>query len=131
MTTAAKITVAGAGFAALTGIKELRKQLPDADLTLVAPSAEFIYLPSLIWVPYGMRKGDDLRFDIVPLLNDLKVNFVQGSVTGNAAMAAAWDGRGAQMRVASCTLSTCCLSPRERMAYPMRQPLMACALEKV
>ena len=82
MNSPVKITVAGAGFAALTGIKELRKQLPDAELTLVAPNAEFIYLPSLIWVPYGMRKGDDLRFDIEPLLNDLKVKFVQGSVTG-------------------------------------------------
>ena len=77
-----KITVAGAGFAALTGIKELRKQLPDAELTLVAPKAEFIYLPSLIWVPFGMRSGDDLRFDIQPLLKRLNVSFVQGSVTG-------------------------------------------------
>ena len=82
MTSSVKITVAGAGFAALTGLKELRKQLPDAELTLVAPKAEFIYLPSLIWVPYGMRSGDDLRFDIQALLNKLKVKFVQGSVTG-------------------------------------------------
>ncbi|MGB5223997.1 MAG: FAD-dependent oxidoreductase [Arenicellales bacterium] len=82
MTSSVKITVAGAGFAALTGIKELRKQLPDAELTLVAPKAEFIYLPSLIWVPFGMRSGDDLRFDIQPLLKRLNVSFVQGSVTG-------------------------------------------------
>ena len=82
MTSSVKITVAGAGFAALTGLKELRKQLPDAELTLVAPKAEFIYLPSLIWVPYGMRSGDDLRFDIQTLLKRLNVKFVQGSVTG-------------------------------------------------
>ena len=82
MTSAVKITVAGAGFAALTGIKELRKQLADVELTLVAPQAEFIYLPSLIWVPYGLRKGNDLRFDIQPLLDDLNVNFLRGSVTG-------------------------------------------------
>jgi sulfide:quinone oxidoreductase len=88
MTTPVKITVAGAGFAALTGLKELRKNLPDAELTLVAPKPEFIYLPSLIWVPYGMRKGDDLRSDILPLLKQLKVKFVQGSVTGISA-----DGR--------------------------------------
>ena len=82
MTTAVEITVAGAGFAALTGLKELRKQLPSAELTLVAPRPEFIYLPSLIWVPYGIRQGNELRFDIQPLLDDLKVKFVQGSVTG-------------------------------------------------
>ena len=64
MNQTARITVAGAGFAAITGVRELRKQLPDAEITLVAPKPEFIYLPSLIWVPYGMRKGDDLRYKI-------------------------------------------------------------------
>ena len=82
MNTAARITVAGAGFAAITGIRELRKQLPDAKITLVAPKSEFVYLPSLIWVPYGLRKGDDLRYPILPLLAELKVNYVRGSVTG-------------------------------------------------
>lgn len=82
MTDAVRITVAGAGFAAITGIKELRKHLPYAEITLVAPRAEFIYLPSLIWVPYGLRSGDDLRYDIHPLLSKLEVKFVEASVTG-------------------------------------------------
>ena len=82
MSTAASITVAGAGFAAITGVRELRKQLPDAEITLVAPRPEFVYLPSLIWVPYGLRKGEDLVFDILPLLKKLKVKYVQGSVSG-------------------------------------------------
>ena len=83
-----RITVAGAGFAAITGVRELRKQLPHAEITLVAPKPWFIYLPSLIWVPYGMRSGDDLRFDIRPLLTDLNVEYVQAAVTGISA-----DGR--------------------------------------
>ena len=83
-----KITVAGAGFAAITGVRELRKQLPDAEITLVAPKPEFVYLPSLIWVPYGMRNGDDLRYKIKPLLNKLNVKYLQGAVTGITA-----DGR--------------------------------------
>jgi len=91
MNSAARITVAGAGFAALTGVRELRKQLPGANITLVAPKPEFVYLPSLIWVPYGLRKGDDLRYGIMPLLDDLKVEYVQGSVTGISA-----DGRTLQ-----------------------------------
>ena len=77
-----KITIAGAGFAAMTGIRELRKRLPDAELTLVAPRPEFVYYPSLIWVPYGMRDGDDLRYDILPLLNKLNVGYVQAPATG-------------------------------------------------
>ena len=91
MSTAARITVAGAGFAAITGVRELRKQLPGAKITLVAPKSEFVYLPSLIWVPYGLRKGDDLRYPILPLLAELKVNYVRGSVTGISA-----DGRTLQ-----------------------------------
>lgn len=82
MSTSAKITVAGAGFAALTGVRELRKRLPDAEITLVAPKPEFVYLPSLIWVPYGLRKGEDLVYDIMPLLKKLGVTYVQGSVRG-------------------------------------------------
>ena len=91
MSTAVRITVAGAGFAAITGVRELRKQLPDAKITLVAPKSEFVYLPSLIWVPYDLRKGDDLRYPILPLLAELKVNYVRGSVTGISA-----DGRTLQ-----------------------------------
>lgn len=42
MATTPRITIAGAGFAALSGLKELRKRLPNAELSLVAPAAEFI-----------------------------------------------------------------------------------------
>jgi len=91
MSTSAKITVAGAGFAALTGVRELRKRLPDAEITLVAPKPEFVYLPSLIWVPYGLRKGEDLVYDIMPLLKKMDVTYVQGSVSGISA-----DGRTLQ-----------------------------------
>lgn len=76
MSTAAQITVVGAGFAALTGIRRLRRRLPRAEITLVAPAAEFVYLPSLIWVPFGLRSGADLRHDIRPLLQALRVNYV-------------------------------------------------------
>ena len=76
------ITVAGAGFAAITGIRELRKHIPDAAITLVAPRPEFVYLPSLIWVPYGLRSGEDIRFDIRPLLEDLDVEYRQAAATG-------------------------------------------------
>ena len=83
-----KITAAGAGFAAITGVRQLRKRLPEAEITLVAPKPEFVFLPSLIWVPYGIRKGNDLVHDIRPLLKDLNVTYRQAAVTGISA-----DGR--------------------------------------
>ena len=88
MARSSEVTVAGAGFAAITGVRELRRQLPDAEITLAAPKPEFVYLPSLIWVPYGMRKGDDLRHKISYLLDKLNVRYVRGAVTGITA-----DGR--------------------------------------
>ena len=82
MTKPARITVVGAGFAALNGIRQLRRRLPAAEITLVAPTAEFVYLPSLIWVPFGLQRGEDLRHDLVPVLEALRVNFIQAYATG-------------------------------------------------
>lgn len=76
-----KISIIGAGFAALTAIKEIRKQDPNAQITLIAPKAEFIYLPSLIWIPSGRRVGDDLRVDLDAFFKKHHVEFVAGSVT--------------------------------------------------
>mgnify|MGYP000902542214 CR=1 FL=1 len=77
-----RITIVGAGFAALTAVRKLRKLDPSADITLIAPRAEFIYAPSLIWIPSGLRKGDELRVDLRNFLARHRVNFHQGRVTG-------------------------------------------------
>lgn len=76
------ITIIGAGFGGLTAIRSLRKQLPDAIITLIAPKAEFIYYPSLIWIPSGLRQGDDLRIPLANFLTRQNVKFHQGRVTG-------------------------------------------------
>jgi len=76
-----RIAVVGAGFAALTAVRELRKQMPGAEIILVAPKAEFVFYPSLIWLPSGIRKTDDLVIDLRPLLSRLKVTFHAGRVT--------------------------------------------------
>jgi sulfide:quinone oxidoreductase len=77
-----RVTIAGGGFAALAGVRELRRLLPDAEITLIAPQPWFTYLPSLIWVPYGLRRPEHLRFDIRPLLSKHRVVYRQASVTG-------------------------------------------------
>lgn len=82
MNTSPHIVILGAGFAALTAVRELRKHAPQARLTLVAPKAEFVYLPSLIWIPSGLRKGSDLILPLRRFLQDHRVEFVAGRVTG-------------------------------------------------
>ncbi|NTV95855.1 MAG: FAD-dependent oxidoreductase [Thiobacillus sp.] len=77
-----RVVILGAGFAALTAVRELRKRAPRTRITLVAPKAEFTYLPSLIWIPSGLRKGSDLILPLATFLKDHEVEFVAGRVTG-------------------------------------------------
>jgi sulfide:quinone oxidoreductase len=76
------IVILGAGFAALTAARELRRRSPNALITLVAPKAEFVYLPSLIWVPTGIRKGKDLVLPLDTFLRNHRLRFVAATVTG-------------------------------------------------
>ena len=82
MTPSPRIVILGAGFAALSAVRKLRKHAPKAHLTLVAPKAEFVYLPSLIWIPSRLRQGKDLVLDLGIFLKDHAVEFIPGRVTG-------------------------------------------------
>lgn len=78
----AHIMILGSGFAALTAVKRIRAKSPDAEITVISPSAELIYYPSLIWVPMNERSGDDLRVDVQRFLARLKVKHIAATVTG-------------------------------------------------
>lgn len=78
------IVILGCGFAALTAVRELRRRDRDVRITLVAPKAELMYYPSLIWVPAGLRRGADLRIDVSGFLAEHDVAFHPGRVTGLA-----------------------------------------------
>lgn len=77
-----EIAILGAGFGALTAARALRARLPDAAITLVAPKAEFVYLPSLIWVPTGLRQRRDVVLPLGPFLTRHRIDFKAASVTG-------------------------------------------------
>jgi sulfide:quinone oxidoreductase len=78
------IVILGSGFAALTAVRELRRRDRQARITLVAPKAELMYYPSLIWVPSGLRRGADLNLDVSGFLAAHDVAFHAGRVTGLA-----------------------------------------------
>ena len=77
-----RVTVIGAGFGALTAVQKLRKLDPGLQIDVIAPKAEFIYLPGLIWIPVGLRKGPDLMLSLESFFQRMKVNFHAGHVTG-------------------------------------------------
>ncbi len=76
------IVIAGAGFAACTAVKTLRKRGFNGKISLVAPRAELFYYPSLIWVPAGKRSYQDLVVPLHEFLKKNNVEYVQSSVTG-------------------------------------------------
>ena len=78
------ITILGSGFGALTAVRELRRLKVDADIKVVSPRDELHYLPSTIWIPTGLVKGEDLKFPLRRFFERKKVDFVQASATALA-----------------------------------------------
>ena len=82
---ASRITVIGSGFAGLTALRTLRKEAPDAELTLISPAAELHYLPGTIWLPSGKRKREDLVVPLDAFLRRNKIQFHRAYATGLSA----------------------------------------------
>jgi len=77
-----RVTIVGSGFAALTAVQALREANRKMDITLVSPQPEFVYYPGLIWVPTGLRTGDDLRIPLKGFFRRMNVNHVAAEATG-------------------------------------------------
>lgn len=77
-----KITVIGAGFGALTAVESLRKLDAQAEITLISPRDELIYLPSLIWIPSRLRSAEDLRIPLENHLAKLNVRLHKANAAG-------------------------------------------------
>ncbi len=86
-----RVSIVGSGFGALTAVSSLRGADPSLEITVVSPKAEFIYYPGLIWVPSGLRSGDDLRIDLTAFFRRMQVNHRAAEATGLSA-----DGRTLQ-----------------------------------
>ena len=67
-----RVTVVGAGFAAMTAVRALRKA-GGIQISVVSPKADFVYLPGLIWIPSGRRRAEDLRLPLDPFFRRLGV----------------------------------------------------------
>jgi len=78
----AKILVLGGSFAGLTAAFDLKRKLKDkADVTVISKMNDFVFIPSLIWVPFGWRKPEDISFGIKQPLERKGINFVHATAT--------------------------------------------------
>lgn len=79
-----RISIIGSGFAALSAARRLRRLDARARISLIAPRRELIYLPSLIWLPSGKRRPQDLVVPLDKFLHRHDIDFVAGEATGLA-----------------------------------------------
>ncbi|HMM55920.1 MAG TPA: FAD/NAD(P)-binding oxidoreductase [Candidatus Desulfobacillus sp.] len=79
-----RITIIGTGFAALAAARRLRRLDRQAALTVIGPRPELIYLPSLIWLPSGKRRAEDLRIPLQNFFARNRIDFHAGEATGLA-----------------------------------------------
>ena len=77
-----RIVVLGGNFGGMTSAFELKRKLGDeAEIKVVSRQPEFVYIPSLIWVPFGRRRVDDITFSAEEALRRGDVEFALDTAT--------------------------------------------------
>jgi len=78
-----RILVVGTNFAGYTAALELKELIGDNhDITVVANTHKFLFFPSLIWYPFGLREEKDITFDVRPIYQSHGIAFIEAEVIG-------------------------------------------------
>jgi sulfide:quinone oxidoreductase len=78
-----QVVVIGSNFAGLTAALELRKRLDDRHrIVVLDPRADFTFIPSLVWLPFGLRQPSDITFPLAPLYERKGIDFRNMAATG-------------------------------------------------
>jgi len=73
-----KAVVIGGNFAGFTAAIQLKRKLKDnVEVTLIDRNENFLYIPSLIWVPINRREVKDISIARRPVLEKKGIRFVQ------------------------------------------------------
>jgi sulfide:quinone oxidoreductase len=71
-----RIVVLGGSFAGMTAALEIKNKLGDRhDVVVLSKAADFLFMPSLIWVPFGHRQREDITFPLAPVFEQKGVIF--------------------------------------------------------
>ena len=78
-----RVLVLGGNFAGLTAALSVKDELgDDVDVTVVSKSDQFLFNPSLIWIPFGKRTAGNVTFPVARTFESHGVEFVHGEATG-------------------------------------------------
>ena len=73
-----KILVLGGNFGGVTAALESKRLMKDeVQVKVVSRTSDFVYIPSLIWVPFGRRKVKDITFPVRETLAARGIAFEQ------------------------------------------------------
>ncbi|MFO0676997.1 MAG: FAD-dependent oxidoreductase [Polyangiaceae bacterium] len=77
-----RIVVIGGSFAGMTAAIELQERLGDRhEVVVLSKEKDFLFMPSLIWVPFGLRQREDIAFPLAPVFAKKGVGFLNVEVT--------------------------------------------------
>ena len=77
-----KVLVLGGNFGGLTAALAVRHELHgEVEVRVVSASDQFIFNPSLIWLPFGKRKAADISFPLEPTFEAHGIDFVNAEAT--------------------------------------------------
>jgi sulfide:quinone oxidoreductase len=77
-----KVVVLGTNFGGMTAALAVHHELGgDVDVTVVSPTDEFLFNPSLIWLPFGKRDRSDITFRVTPTFDSHGIGFVHSAAT--------------------------------------------------
>lgn len=73
-----KVLVIGGNFAGMTAAIEMKRKLKDSvTVTVIDRNPDFLFIPSLIWVPFGRRSVDQISIQRKGVFEKAGVEFVQ------------------------------------------------------
>ncbi len=78
-----RIVIVGSSFAGYSVALSLAKLLKgEHEITVIDQSPKFMFLPSLVWHPFGYRNSEDISFDTRPIYEEHGIHFIETTVYG-------------------------------------------------
>ncbi|MEZ5339656.1 MAG: FAD-dependent oxidoreductase [bacterium] len=76
-----RIVIIGSNFAGYTAAMKLQEELKgEHAITVISKSPDFLFMPSLIWVPFGLREREQITIPLEPLYEKKGIRFVLETV---------------------------------------------------
>ncbi|MCA9771495.1 MAG: FAD-dependent oxidoreductase [Myxococcales bacterium] len=77
-----RVVIVGSSFAGMTAAIELKEKLGDRhEIVVLSKDDQFLFMPSLIWVPFGLRAAKDITFPLAPIYKKKGIEFIHTAVT--------------------------------------------------